>query len=142
MRLGFGVSIVVCLAFCSCVRWNADKHFENEQRLLAERSQQAKIASVAAVEGNVAQARQVAMTGIRVGINAAELQKLAGYRFDPLARTSSGEQIWERRRYMLSHLVASRWGSFSKETKLCDKGVELFTITLVNGIVREVDYGY
>ena len=43
---------------------------------------------------------------------------------------------------MLSHLVASRWGSFSMESKLCDKEVELFTITLVNGIVREVDYGY
>ena len=142
MRLGFGVLIVACLAVCSCVRWNADEHFEYEQRLRAERSQQEKIASLKATEENVAQSRRAAMIGTQVGINAAELQEVAGYRFDPLARTSSGDQVWERRRYMLSHLVASRWGSFSTESKLCDKEVELFTVTLVNGVVREVDYGY
>ena len=115
-----------------------DKKLEIKQK----KSQQEKITALQTAEANVAQARRTAMIGMRTGIGAEELLKIAGYRFDSLARTSSGDQIWERRRYMLSHLVASRWGSFSKESKLCDKEVELFTITLVNGIVRDVDYGY
>ena len=142
MRFASWVTVVTCLASSSCVRWNANKHFEYKQRLLDEKSQQEKITALQTTEVNVAQARRTAMIGVRAGIGTNELLKIAGYRFELLARTSSANQIWERRRYMLSHLVASRWGSFSAESKLCDKGVELFTITLVNGIVREIDYGY
>ena len=142
MRFACWILAVSSLLFTSCLRWNADEHFERKQRLLEAKSQQENVSALQTAETNVAQARRTAMIGMRIGIGTDDLLKIAGYRFDPLARTSSENQIWERRRYMLSHLVASRWGSFSMESKLCDKEVELFTITLVNGIVREVDYGY
>ena len=75
-------------------------------------------------------------------MNSADLADVAGFRFDVLARTSSGNDIWERRRYLLSHVVTSRWGSFSQESKLCNKTTELLTLTLVNGVVRDVDFVY
>ena len=143
MRLGFGVQFIfACLAFTSCVRWDADKYFALEKRAVDEKLQQENLVRLKTAEENLAQARLSALSGIRVGMNGTELQKVAGYRYDPLARTSSSDQIWERRRYLLSHVVASRWGSFSSESKLCDQNVELFTVTLVNGIVREVDFAY
>ena len=143
MRLGFGVQLIfACLTFTSCVRWDADKNFALEKRAVDQKLQQENLARLNTAEENLAQARLSAMNGIRVGMNGAQLQKVAGYRYDPLARTSSNDQIWEMRRYLLSHVVASRWGSFSSESKLCDQNVELFTVTLVNGIVREVDFAY
>ena len=143
MRFSFGVQLILAFfAFTSCARWDADKYFEHEKQAADEKLRQENQARLETAEENLAQARLSALSGIRVGMNGADLQKVAGYRYDPLARTSSSDQIWERRRYLLSHVVASRWGSFSPESKLCDQHVELFTVTLVNGIVREVDFAY
>ena len=142
MRLQLWLQLYICFALSSCTRWDADKHYERQNRALAEKVALEKIAYLQTVENNVSSARKKALQGVRIGMNARELENVAGYRFDPLARTAAGGQIWERRRYLLSHLVASRWGSFSQESKFCDKDTELFTITLVNGIVREVDFGY
>ena len=142
MRLQLGVQLLIGLALSSCGRWDADKHYAQQNRALAEKIALDKIAFVKTVEANVSSARKSALQEVRIGMNARELENVAGYRFDPLARTTAGSKIWERRRYLLSHLVASKWGSFSQESKFCDKDTELFTITLVNGVVREVDYGY
>ena len=96
MRLGFGVQFIfVCLAFASCERWDADKHFALEKRAVDEKLQQENLVRLKTAEENLAQARLSALSGIRVGMNGAELQKVAGYRYDPLARTSSSDQIWE-----------------------------------------------
>tara|TARA_Y100000588_G_C14139860_1_gene875560 strand:- start:741 stop:1169 length:429 start_codon:yes stop_codon:yes gene_type:complete len=142
MRLHFWLQLFIGFALCSCGRWDADRHYELQNRAIAEKIAIEKITHLKMVETNVSSARKRALQGVRIGMNARELENVAGYRFDPLARTAEGGQIWERRRYLLTHLVASRWGSFSEESKFCDKDTELFTVTLVNGIVREVDFGY
>lgn len=142
MRFAFLGLVGCCLGFCACGRWNADQHFEHEKRIRDNKLHEAKLIRTKEAEANITQVRNSAIFGVRRGISATELQEIVGYRFDPLARISSGNEIWERRRYLLSHVVVSRWGSFSPESKLCDKEAELFTITLVNGVVREVDTGY
>lgn len=142
MRLQPWLQLFLGLALSSCGRWDADTQYERQNHALAEKVAREKIAYIKTIEGNISSARKIALQEVRIGMNARALENVAGYRFDPLARTTAGSQIWERRRYLLSHLVASTWGSFSQESKVCDKDSELFTITLVNGVVREVDYGY
>ena len=132
----------ICCLFCGCGRWNADKHFENERQEIAVKLQQEKTLRLRTAEQNLVQLQNSIISGVRVGMSSTDLADVAGYRFDVLARTSSGNDIWERRRYLLSHAVASRWGSFSEESKLCDKATELLTLTLVNGVVRDVDFVY
>jgi len=132
---------IFCL-FCGCGRWNADKHFEKERQEIAAKLQQEKNLRLQTAEQNLVRLQNSIISGVRVGMSSIDLANVAGYRFDVLARTSSGNDIWERRRYLLSHAVASRWGSFSQESKLCNKTTELFTLTLVNGVVRDVDFVY
>ena len=142
MRFAFLGLVSCCIGLCACGRWNADKHFEHEKLIRDNKLHEAALLRTKEAEANIKQLRNSAITRVRRGMNAAELQAIAGYRFDPLAQISSGNEIWERRRYLLAHVVASRWGSFSPESKLCDKEAELFTITLVDGVVRDIDSGY
>ena len=142
MRFALVMLVVCCLILCSCGRWNADSHFDQQKLRQDKRLQAASLARTQEAEANVAKARLTVLSRVSQGMSAAELQDVAGYRFDPLANITSGSEIWERRRYLLSHVVAARWGSFSQETNLCDKEAELFTITLVNGVVRVIDTGY
>ena len=132
--------VSICCLFCGCGRWNADDHFEKERQVIAVRLQQEKNLRLRTAEQNLVRLQNSIISGVRVGMSSTDLADVAGYRFDVLARTSSGNDIWERRRYLLSHAVASRWGSFSEESKLCDKATELLTLTLVNGVVRDVDF--
>ena len=132
----------ICYLFCGCSRWNADKHFEKERQKIAAKLQQEKNIRLQTAEQNLVRLQNSIIKRVRAGMNSADLADVAGYRFDVLARTSSGNDIWERRRYLLSHVVASRWGSFSQESKLCNKTTELLTLTLVNGVVRDVDIVY
>ena len=126
----------------ACVRWDADLYYERERKAMEAKQQQQQLSRVQNASLNIERVQTEATRGIRKGLSASALQKLAGYRYSLLARTANGDKLWERRRYLLSDVVASRWGSFSLESRLCDKDVELFTVTLVNGVVREVDYGY
>ena len=132
----------ICYLFCGCGRWNADKHFEKERQEIAAKLKQEKSLRLQTAEQNLVRLQNSIIKRVRAGMNSADLADVAGYRFDVLARTSSGNDIWERRRYLLSHVVASRWGSFSQESKLCNKTTELLTLTLVNGVVRDVDIVY
>ena len=128
--------------FCACGRWDADKHFERERHAIEEKLQHENNLRLRTAEENLVLLQSSIISGVRVGMSSTELAGVAGYRFDLLARTSAGNNIWERRRYLLSHVVASRWGSFSTESKLCDKDIEMFTLTVVNGFVRDVDFVY
>ncbi|MBG30683.1 MAG: hypothetical protein CMI31_11880 [Opitutae bacterium] len=132
----------ICYLFCGCGRWNADKHFEKERQKIAAKLQREKNIRLQTAEQNLVRLQNSIIKRVRVGMNSADLADVAGFRFDVLARTSSGNDIWERRRYLLSHVVTSRWGSFSQESKLCNKTTELLTLTLVNGVVRDVDFVY
>lgn len=134
--------IMMCLTLNACVRWDADTNYQKEKQVMEERLLLQKTTEIQNVTLNIEKARSEATRGIRLGLSSSGLQQIAGYRYSLLARISDGDQLWERRRYLLSDVVASRWGSFSMESRMCDKGTELFTITLVNGMVREVDYGY
>ena len=142
MRFALVVLVVCCLILCSCGRWDADGHFDRQKLSQDKTLQAAALARTLEAETNVTKVRQTVLARVRQGMSAAELQGVAGYRFDPLANIISGNEIWERRRYLLSHVVAARWGSFSREANLCDKEDELFTVTLVNGVVRVIDTGY
>lgn len=143
MRFGHPVMTAgICFMFCACGRWDADKHFERERHAIEEKLQHEKNLRLRTAGENLVLLQSSIISGVRVGMSSTELAGVAGYRFDLLARTSAGNNIWERRRYLLSHVVASRWGSFSTESKLCDKDIEMFTLTVVNGFVRDVDFVY
>lgn len=142
MRLEVCLPITMCLVLSACIRWDADTHYQREKQAMGEKLLLQRASRAQGVTLNIEKSRSEATRGIRLGLSSSALQQIAGYRYSLLARIANGDQLWERRRYLLSDVVASRWGSFSMESRLCDKRAELFTVTLVNGVIREVDYGY
>ena len=137
----FCVVVSLAVFFPACLReWNPDEQFAEQMRVRKEMRTKAQAKQEQEAKENLVKIERKALTQVRVGMPLAELNKLMGYRFEVLASLPTAGSTWETRRYRMGQFVASTVGSVSLEYGFCDKDRELFTVTLANGVVREVEY--
>tara|TARA_B100000959_G_C14811901_1_gene554167 strand:+ start:415 stop:846 length:432 start_codon:yes stop_codon:yes gene_type:complete len=126
--------------FPACRKWNPDEQFAKQMRAREEIYAKSQAKQEQQAKENLVKIEREALVHVRVGMPLVELNKLMGYRFEVLASVPTSGSTWETRRYRIGHLVASTWGPASLEYGFCNKDQQLFTVTLANDLVREVEY--
>ena len=129
----------MCLSACS-KKWNPDEQFSKQKRVQEARRVQVHAKLEQQAKNNLIEIERKVLVKVRRGMPLAELDKLMGFRFEVLASLPTAHSTWETRKYRMGQLVASTWGTASLEYDFCEKDRNLFTVTLANAIVREIEY--